>query len=155
MRALVLEDPPWRDWEPPKAPEPEKEGQERPNPMRDWITSLEKMSVEELIANCRKDNPAWAEAELRPWAESKKQFDYNFLQEAGQASSRLAKVYPGNPLSHAVDYRRPCQRSHCPPRNRTTGACREQKYPCGACPGRVIISGVKITPSICGSCGHS
>jgi pimeloyl-ACP methyl ester carboxylesterase len=46
----------------------------------DWILRLEKLSVDELIASCRKDNPAWQEAELRPWAESKKQFDYNFLQ---------------------------------------------------------------------------
>jgi pimeloyl-ACP methyl ester carboxylesterase len=79
VRALVLEDPGWRDQPPPKAPEPEKAGQPRPNPM-DWILRLEKLSVDELIASCRKDNPAWQEAELRPWAESKKQFDYNFLQ---------------------------------------------------------------------------
>lgn len=83
VRALVLEDPPWRDWEPPQPPELGKEPQARPNPMHDWITSLEKSSVEELIASCHKDNPAWAEAELRPWAESKKQFDYNFLQSPG------------------------------------------------------------------------
>jgi len=82
VRALILEDPPWRDPEPPKAPEPEKEGQPRPNPM-DWILRLEKLSVEELIASCRKDNPAWQEAEFRPWAESKKQFDYNFLKRPG------------------------------------------------------------------------
>ena len=79
VRALVLEDPPWREPEPPKAPEPEKEGQPRPNPM-DWILRLEKQSIKELIADCRKDNPSWQEAEFRPWAESKKQFDYNFLQ---------------------------------------------------------------------------
>jgi pimeloyl-ACP methyl ester carboxylesterase len=79
VRALVLEDPPWRDPEPPK--EPEKEEQSRRNPM-DWILSLEKMSVDELIAKCRTDNPAWQEAEFRPWAESKKQFDYNFLQRS-------------------------------------------------------------------------
>jgi N-formylmaleamate deformylase len=79
VRALVLEDPGWRDQPPHKEPEPEKPGQPRPNPM-DMILRLEKLSVEELIANCRTDNPAWQEAELRPWAESKKQFDYNFLQ---------------------------------------------------------------------------
>jgi N-formylmaleamate deformylase len=79
VRALVLEDPPWREPEPPKKPEPDKEGQPRPNPM-DWILRLENQTVEELIAGCRKDNPAWQEAELRPWAESKKQFDYNFVR---------------------------------------------------------------------------
>ena len=91
--ALVLEDPPWRDWEPPKAPEPAKDGQVAPNPMRDRITSLEKLGVEELIANCRKDNPGWAEAELRPWAESKKQFDYNFLQRPGGLPQGWQEVY--------------------------------------------------------------
>jgi pimeloyl-ACP methyl ester carboxylesterase len=50
----------------------------------DWILKLENMSVEELIAQCRKDSPTWQEAELRPWAESKKQFDYNFLQRPGR-----------------------------------------------------------------------
>jgi len=94
VRALVLEDPPWRDWEPPKAPEPGKANQAPPNPMRDWITSLEKSSVEELIASCRKDNPSWAEAELRPWAESKKQFDYDFLQRPGGMPQGWQDVYP-------------------------------------------------------------
>jgi N-formylmaleamate deformylase len=83
MRALVLEDPPWRDMPLPQPPEPGAQAPARPNPMRDWITSLEKKTVDELIAGCRKDNPGWAEAELRPWAESKKQFDYNFLQRPG------------------------------------------------------------------------
>ncbi len=94
VRALVLEDPPWRDWEPPKPPEPGKEPQTPPNPMNDRITSLEKSSVEELIASCRKDNPAWAEVELRPWAESKKQFDYNFLQRPGGLPQDWMEVYP-------------------------------------------------------------
>jgi len=99
VRALVLEDPPWREPEPPKAPESEKEGQPRPNPM-DWILRLEKQSIKELIAGCRKDNPSWQEAELRPWAESKKQFDYNFLQ-------RLA----GNPF---MNWQKDFQAIRCP-----------------------------------------
>jgi N-formylmaleamate deformylase len=99
VRALVLEDPPWRDWEPPKEPEPGKEGQPRPNPM-DWILRMEKLSVEELITGCRKDNPTWQEAELRPWAESKKQFDYNFLQRMS-----------GNPFQ---DWKEVFQAIRCP-----------------------------------------
>jgi pimeloyl-ACP methyl ester carboxylesterase len=77
VRALILEDPAWREPEPPK--KPEKEELSRRNPS-EWILKLEKMSVEELVVMCRKDSPKWQEAELRPWAESKKQFDYNFLQ---------------------------------------------------------------------------
>lgn len=81
VRALVLEDPPWREPEPPKVPE--KETQTHKNPMTDWITSLEKLSVDELIGQCRKDNPKWSEVELHPWAESKKQFDLNFVKKPG------------------------------------------------------------------------
>jgi N-formylmaleamate deformylase len=77
VRALILEDPGWREPEPPK--KPEKEELSRRNP-REWILKLGKMSVEELVVMCRKDSPKWQEAELRPWAESKKQVDYNFLQ---------------------------------------------------------------------------
>jgi pimeloyl-ACP methyl ester carboxylesterase len=93
VRALVLEDPPWRDWEPPKEPELKEEGKPRPNPM-DWILRLEKLSVDQLIKDCRKDNPLWQEAELRPWAESKKQFDYNFLQRvAGNPFQNWQEVF--------------------------------------------------------------
>lgn len=82
VRALVLEDPPWFMPRPPKEPEPEKEGQPRPNPM-DWILKIKDMSMEELMAKCHSDSPTWQDAELQPWAESKKQFDYNFLQRTG------------------------------------------------------------------------
>ena len=97
VRALVLEDPPWREPEPPKALEPQssglKEGQPRANPMADRILSLEKSSVDELVVNCRKDNPKWPEVELRPWAESKKQFDYNFLQRPGGLPGDWQEVF--------------------------------------------------------------
>ena len=75
-RALILEDPAWRV----QPPQPSEEEQQRPNPFRDWLLSLEKLSVEELIEKCRLENPTWQEAELRPWAESKKQLDYTILQ---------------------------------------------------------------------------
>jgi pimeloyl-ACP methyl ester carboxylesterase len=82
VSALVLEDPPWREPEPPEKPAPEEEGKPRPNPL-EWIYSLEKMSVDELVAKCHNDSPTWQEVELLPWAESKKQFDYNFLGRPG------------------------------------------------------------------------
>ena len=122
VRALVLEDPPWREPEPPKEPEPEKEGHPRPNPM-EWILRLEKLSAEELIANCRKDNPKWQEAELRPWAESKKQFDYNFLQrlsgnlfqnwqEVSQAIRCPTLLITANPAKGAIVPPKTVQRVH-------------------------------------------
>lgn len=73
-RALVLEDPPWFP------PEPEGAAPARPNPFRDNLTSFAGKSVDELIAICRKQNPAWPEVELRPWAEAKLRFDLGFFQ---------------------------------------------------------------------------
>ena len=42
--------------------------------------SMEKLSVQELVEKCRADSPTWQEAELQPWAESKKQLDTNILK---------------------------------------------------------------------------
>lgn len=77
-RALILEDPGW--WAP-KLPEA-KEDEPRANPFHDWLMSLESWSVEQCMEKCRADSPTWAEVELRPWAESKKQFDPHFTQAA-------------------------------------------------------------------------
>ncbi len=73
-RALVLEDPPWFDPQPPKEPP-------APRPaMADWIVNLKKLSEADMIAKCRADSPTWPEVELQPWAESKRLFDLNFTQ---------------------------------------------------------------------------
>jgi N-formylmaleamate deformylase len=84
IRALILEDPGWRS-----APPPEKEDKEGepkmppPNPWRDWLVSLKGTPVEDVMAKCRADSPTWAEAELRPWVESKIALDTNiFLAES-------------------------------------------------------------------------
>lgn len=93
VRALLLEDPPWFEAEPPKPEETPKEGQPRVRPRADWITSLEKMSADELVEKCKQDNPTWPEIELRPWAESKKQFDYGFLYRPGGPTHNWQDVY--------------------------------------------------------------
>jgi pimeloyl-ACP methyl ester carboxylesterase len=36
--------------------------------------------IEKVIAKCRLDSPTWADIEMQPWAESKKQFDTNFFR---------------------------------------------------------------------------
>jgi N-formylmaleamate deformylase len=78
VRALILEDPGWRKPQPEPKPE---QGKEPPsNPFLEWLLSMEKMTIEELMAKCHADSPAWAEAELQPWAESKKQLDFNILK---------------------------------------------------------------------------
>jgi pimeloyl-ACP methyl ester carboxylesterase len=76
-RALVLEDPGWRDPEPEGEKAPEAP---RPNPYTEWLMGVSTLSVEAVMAKCRADNPIWPEVELRPWAVSKKQFDPNFMR---------------------------------------------------------------------------
>jgi N-formylmaleamate deformylase len=75
-RALILEDPAWREAQP--APQPTDPA--KPNPFEEFLLSLPQHSAEELIALCRMQNPSWSEAELGPWGESKKQFDVNVLK---------------------------------------------------------------------------
>jgi N-formylmaleamate deformylase len=75
VRALILEDPGWRDAQ----PEPE-EKEPRPNPWFEWLQSLPGLSIEDVMAKGRADSPTWPEIELPAWAESKKQLDLNFMK---------------------------------------------------------------------------
>ena len=82
-RALILEDPPW--WLPrPEAEEKPKDEEPKENPYHAWLKSLESATIEEVIAKCRADSPTWAEVELRPWAETKMQFDPVFFTTEGE-----------------------------------------------------------------------
>ncbi len=80
-RALILEDPAWFDAAPqPVAPPPAEVDAAPPqNPFEARLRKFAPLSVEELIADCHKESPTWPEAELRPWAESKKQFHLGFM----------------------------------------------------------------------------
>jgi N-formylmaleamate deformylase len=73
-KAIILEDPAWlqQDTMPP------------PNQtdIKTYLTSLSKKTLEELMTEGRATNPLWSEGEIKPWAESKLQFDtrlFNFL----------------------------------------------------------------------------
>lgn len=75
---LVLEDPPWRDdlW-----PDlPPEEATKRFEEERARIIENKSLSREALIARCRQQNPTWSEAELGPWAESKRQLSPHVLK---------------------------------------------------------------------------
>lgn len=39
-----------------------------------WISSLKRKTRDELLAECRDQNPGWSEAEVGPWADSKHRF---------------------------------------------------------------------------------
>jgi N-formylmaleamate deformylase len=71
-RALILEDPAWFDHEPVRPPMSNDD-----NPWMKELQGFSVQTVEEVMAKCHDNHPLWAEAEWRPWAESKKQFDLN------------------------------------------------------------------------------
>jgi len=65
-KAIVLEDPGWRKE---KEPAADRES---------FVKSLmeySRMTLEEVIAEGKASNPLWSDAEIRPWAVSKLQFD--------------------------------------------------------------------------------
>jgi N-formylmaleamate deformylase len=70
VSALFLEDPGW--WLTRPAPPP---GPPAENPMAKWVKSLGTQTLEELLAQYRKDHPTWPEELLQPMCESKKQLD--------------------------------------------------------------------------------
>jgi pimeloyl-ACP methyl ester carboxylesterase len=68
--AIVLEDGGFH------SPEPQDRdtGAERDGFVQTALAQAQ-LSVDELVAKCRKEHPAWPEDELIPWAEAKRQFD--------------------------------------------------------------------------------
>ncbi|OGO30430.1 MAG: hypothetical protein A2Z29_05190, partial [Chloroflexi bacterium RBG_16_56_11] len=73
-KAIILEDPAWRSPEAIKV-ENSEAGKKQWEAMVQMLTGYNRRSREELIAECRKMNPRWPEAEILPWAEAKTQFD--------------------------------------------------------------------------------
>lgn len=73
-RALILEDPAWFDRPAEATPQPRKL-----EPWMEWLLHLEDLTVDEIAEKGRRENPAWLEEEFSLWAESKKQFDPNFI----------------------------------------------------------------------------
>ncbi len=71
-RAIVLEDP---GWMPSRQGQDSAEAEKQREGFRQYLAGLSKKTIDELIAECHRDNPLWSEAEIKPWAESKHQFD--------------------------------------------------------------------------------
>jgi pimeloyl-ACP methyl ester carboxylesterase len=70
--ALVLEDPPWWLHRPVQIPLP---GEPAEPPIAKWAKGLANQTLDELLAQNRRDHPDWPEELLRPMCESKKQLD--------------------------------------------------------------------------------
>jgi pimeloyl-ACP methyl ester carboxylesterase len=75
--ALILEDPAWFDE--PSEPQEKKQPPTQPDPWIEFLKAASSMPMDDILAKCRKDSPTWDEIELPAWAESKQQFDLNFL----------------------------------------------------------------------------
>jgi N-formylmaleamate deformylase len=87
-RAILLEDPPpW--WMPPP---PADAVPRRPAGFGSWIIKLKRKTREELIAHARAESPAWPEAELGPWADSKLRLSFNVLNRIGPPTMDLPAV---------------------------------------------------------------
>ncbi len=75
-RALILEDPAWFKLQEPNEAE---EQDQQLNPYDQWLLTVKDLTREQIMDKCRRDSPIWAEIELPAWAESKQQFDTNFI----------------------------------------------------------------------------
>jgi N-formylmaleamate deformylase len=73
-KAIILEDPGWMTPDFRKNEFEKAEMKQRDAYMKSLI-ELGKRSIDEIIAEGKKLNPRWSEAELKPWAKSKQQFD--------------------------------------------------------------------------------
>jgi N-formylmaleamate deformylase len=80
-RAILLEDPPpaWSTaWPPPSSGTP-------PRGIPNWIIDVKRKTREEMIADQHAASPAWSEAELGPWADSKLRLSLNVVNRDGDA----------------------------------------------------------------------
>ena len=78
-RALILEDPAWFLPKEPVEPAPKSPVQPVESDWDRFMKIAHTLSIEEIEARCRKNDPQWPEVEVYPWALSKQQFDPNFL----------------------------------------------------------------------------
>jgi N-formylmaleamate deformylase len=83
VRALILEDPGWRDVPPP--PPDAAKVQPPPNPFLEMLKRIQEQNatVDQVIAYGRKNSPTWPEYEWLPWAESKLQLDTSLFNSLG------------------------------------------------------------------------
>jgi len=79
----ILEDPPWRDEDPGEDLSAE-EIEERVKQWHDRLLANKEKSREALIAGAREESPTWREAELGPWAESKRQLSPKVLHRSAR-----------------------------------------------------------------------
>jgi len=73
-RALLLEDPPW--WQPEARQAPSPTGE---HPMAPWVDNITRLTLDELVAQTRREHPTWPEWVIETWCPAKKRVDPNIL----------------------------------------------------------------------------
>jgi N-formylmaleamate deformylase len=84
VTALVLEDPPWR------LPSPGAAA--GGPPLGPWLLGLRQHSLEQVLADCRQEHPAWPEPYVRAWCQGKLELDLNYLALPGRPSRWQERV---------------------------------------------------------------
>jgi N-formylmaleamate deformylase len=79
VRALVLEDPPWRG-----GPWPEGDQDQMLEDWKTWLTTCKTSLIDDLVAQKRSESPLWAEADMPAWAQSKREVDLAVFQVMDQ-----------------------------------------------------------------------
>jgi N-formylmaleamate deformylase len=87
-RAVILEDPGWH-----AVGSTDSDEKEMRDEFSRQFQRYSQMTREELIRECRRENPAWSDAEIGPWANSKLQFDTRLFSFPRQARS-YADIVP-------------------------------------------------------------
>lgn len=72
--ALILEDPPW--W---RADQAQAARATDEHPMAPWVETITRLSLDALIAETRREHPAWPEWVIDTWCPAKKQVDPDIL----------------------------------------------------------------------------
>ncbi len=86
--AIILEDPGWH-----VVGSTDADERDMRNEFSKTFQRYSRMTREELMDECRKANPAWSDAEIGPWADSKLQFDASLFSLPRQARS-YADIVP-------------------------------------------------------------
>lgn len=85
IRAIVLEDPPWRDPEAaPATTSAPGQGSRAPIGSPEWVEwnrAFKELSPEERRARAATERPTWADEDRIPWVESKAQFNLDVIAE--------------------------------------------------------------------------
>lgn len=69
-RALILEDPPW--WQPNTRPVINKSDE---HPQAPWVATVQRLTLDELIEQTRRDHPTWPDWVIETWCPAKKELD--------------------------------------------------------------------------------